>query len=141
MRKLAAQNPNSSAVQMVQKEKQHAHDRVKRLCVKAASIFREIEEWDSRAPVGMGGEINGFLEGFLEECLLRVDAEEYDDEGSGGQGLPGAVAMPLPPGNNHGQVGSHSQVHHCGGNGNGGSGGGGMYPLQQQAQRNHGHRV
>lgn len=142
MRKLAAQNPNSSAVQMVQKEKQHAHDRVKRLCVKAASIFREIEEWDSRAPVGMGGEINGFLEGFLEECLLRVDAEDYDDEGSGGQGPPGAATMPLPPGNNHGQLGSHNQMHHCGGNGSGGNGGGGgMYPLQQQAQRSHGHRI
>jgi len=108
------------------------HDRVKRLCVKAASIFREIEEWDSRAPVGMGGEINGFLEGFLEECLLRVDAEDYEDEETGGQGVARAATMPLPPGHNH-VHGGHGQGHHSGG---------GMYShQQQQGQRNHVHRV
>lgn len=127
LRKAAAQNPNSAAVQMLQKEKQQAHERVKRLCIKAASIFREIEEWDNRAPVGMGGEINGFLEGFLEECLVRVDAEDYEDEPVPGPG-PVIAAMPQPPMHNHNLNHNHNQQHH---------GGAGPYSHQ----RSHGHRV
>ncbi|KAI9849045.1 MAG: putative protein serine/threonine kinase [Thelocarpon superellum] len=63
---------------------QHAHDKLRRLVIKTAHAFREIEEWDRRAPVGMGGEVKWFLEGFLEEVLVRVEAEEdAGDESSG----------------------------------------------------------
>lgn len=125
IRKMASQNPNSASVQMMQKEKQQAHDRVKRLCIKAAGIFREIEEWDNRAPVGMGGEINGFLEGFLEECLVRVDAEDYEDEGGMGTSAAAQVgAMPIPPNVNHNQ--HHGYSHQ---------------QQQQHGQRSHGHRA
>jgi serine/threonine-protein kinase 24/25/MST4 len=73
-----AQQSSSASARQTAQEKQQAHDRLKRLVIKAAGIFREIEEWDSTAPVGMGGEVNGFLEGFLEEVLVRVEAEEDD---------------------------------------------------------------
>ena len=126
IRKLASQNPNSASVQIQQKEKQQAHDRVKRLCIKAAAIFKEIEEWDNRSPVGMGGEINGFLEGFLEECLVRVDAEDYDDD-AGPSANVSVGAMPIPPQINHA---GHGGQHHGG------------YPHQQHhGQRSHGHRA
>lgn len=57
-------------------KRQYAHDKLKRLVVKAAGVFAEIEKWDNEAPVGMGGDVNAFLEGFLEEVLVRVEAED-----------------------------------------------------------------
>ena len=51
-------NPNGLEKQ------QHAHEKIKRLVYKAAGVFKEIEEWDRVAPVGMGREVTGFLEGF-----------------------------------------------------------------------------
>ncbi|KAE8152567.1 kinase-like domain-containing protein [Aspergillus avenaceus] len=38
--------------------------------------FTRIERWDNEAPVGMGAEVSSFLEGFLEEVLVRIDADE-----------------------------------------------------------------
>lgn len=35
--------------------------------------FRELDGWDEEGEVGMGGEVSGFLEGFLEEVLVRVE--------------------------------------------------------------------
>ena len=66
-----------AAVEMQQRFQQ-VHDKIKRLVVKTAGIFQEIEKWDREAPVGMGGEVTEFLEGFLEEILVRV--ETADDE-------------------------------------------------------------
>ncbi|KAL8770719.1 MAG: hypothetical protein Q9209_003586 [Squamulea sp. 1 TL-2023] len=62
----------------VRQKQQYAHDKLKRLVVKAAGVFSEMEKWDNEAPVGMGGEVNAFLEGFLEEMLVRVEAEDED---------------------------------------------------------------
>lgn len=70
---------------------QHAHEKIKRLVYKAAGVFKEIEEWDRTAPVGMGRDVTGFLEGFLEEVLVRVEAEDDDDE------LPIQQQPPPPP--------------------------------------------
>ncbi|KAL9112381.1 MAG: hypothetical protein Q9227_003223 [Pyrenula ochraceoflavens] len=64
-----------SAAELLQK-RQQVHERVKKLVVKAAGLFNEIEKWDNAAPVGMGGEVNSFLEGFLEEILVRVEADD-----------------------------------------------------------------
>ncbi|KAK2821865.1 hypothetical protein FQN49_007597 [Arthroderma sp. PD_2] len=58
----------------------YTHEKLKRLVVKAAGVFKEIERWDSEAPLGMGGDINAFLEGFLEEVLVRVEPEEEPGE-------------------------------------------------------------
>lgn len=77
-----AQQSSSVSAQQKAQETAKAHDRLKKLVYKAASIFRDIEQSDSIQPVGMGGEVNGFLEGFLEEVLVRVEAEDDDGMGS-----------------------------------------------------------
>lgn len=74
--------PSGPAAQELQQRRLHAHEKLKRLVIKAAGVFNEIERWDTDAPVGMGGEVNAFLEGFLEEVLVRVEAE--DDDGMKG---------------------------------------------------------
>ena len=38
--------------------------------------MKDIDHWDSVAPVGMGDGVEGFLEGVLEEVLCRVEAED-----------------------------------------------------------------
>ncbi|KAL8831983.1 MAG: hypothetical protein Q9191_000545 [Dirinaria sp. TL-2023a] len=67
---------NGRATDDLAMKRQYAHDKLKRLVVKAAGVFAEIERWDIDAPVGMGGDVNAFLEGFLEEVLVRVEAED-----------------------------------------------------------------
>lgn len=57
-------------------KRREAHENVRRLVGKAARIFSEIDQWDNQAPVGMGEDVQGFLEGFLEEILVRVEAED-----------------------------------------------------------------
>ncbi|KAI4161843.1 MAG: hypothetical protein LQ342_004534 [Letrouitia transgressa] len=59
---------------------QYAHEKLRKLVVKAAGVFSEIERWDEEAPVGMGGDVNAFLEGFLEEILVRVEPEDEEVE-------------------------------------------------------------
>ncbi|KAF3481763.1 serine/threonine-protein kinase 24 [Arthroderma uncinatum] len=72
----ANQRPSTEQIQ----RQVYAHEKLKRLVVKAAGVFKEIERWDSEAPLGMGGDINAFLEGFLEEVLVRVEPEEDPGE-------------------------------------------------------------
>ncbi|EGD96959.1 STE/STE20/YSK protein kinase [Trichophyton tonsurans CBS 112818] len=71
-----SQRPSTEQVQ----RQVYAHEKLKRLVIKAAGIFKEIERWDNEAPLGMGGDINAFLEGFLEEVLVRVEPEEDPSE-------------------------------------------------------------
>lgn len=66
------------------RRRQYTHEKLKKLVLKAAGIFNEIERLDQEAPVGMGGEIGSFLEGFLEELLVRI--EPVDDDFSHSQG-------------------------------------------------------
>ena len=56
------------------------HDKLKRCVFKTAGLLKDIDRADRDAPVGMGDGVNSFLEGFLEEVLVRVDVE--DDPGS-----------------------------------------------------------
>ncbi|KAB2574355.1 hypothetical protein BFW01_g80 [Lasiodiplodia theobromae] len=67
--------PNSSSAEETQKRRE-VHENVRRLVGKAARIFAEIDQWDNQSPVGMGEDVQGFLEGFLEEILVRVEAED-----------------------------------------------------------------
>jgi serine/threonine-protein kinase 24/25/MST4 len=53
-----------------------AHEQIRRLVAKTKKCFEELDRLDMENPVGMGGEIGGFLEGFLEEVLVRVEAED-----------------------------------------------------------------
>ncbi|KAL9603405.1 MAG: hypothetical protein Q9179_002210 [Wetmoreana sp. 5 TL-2023] len=66
----------------LRQRQQYAHEKLKRLVVKAAGVFSEIEKWDNEAPVSMGGEVNAFLEGFLEEMLVRIEPEDEDVSGN-----------------------------------------------------------
>ena len=67
---------NGKAAEDLAIKRQYVHDKLKRLVIKAAGVFAEIEKWDNDAPVGMGGDVNAFLEGFLEEVLVRVEADD-----------------------------------------------------------------
>ena len=60
---------------IVEKEqrRKRAHEKLRKYVMKAAGIFAEIEKWDREAQVGMGGDVQEFMEGFLEEILFRVD--------------------------------------------------------------------
>ncbi|EON64976.1 STE/STE20/YSK protein kinase [Coniosporium apollinis CBS 100218] len=73
-------NASSSSRHPADRDLQHrraqAHENVRRLVAKATKIFAEIDHWDNQQPVGMGDEVQGFLEGFLEEVLVRVEAED-----------------------------------------------------------------
>ena len=62
-----------------QEKHRHAHEKLKRLVYKVATAFKDIEDWDNSSPVPMGGEVGGFLEGVLEEVLVRVEAEEESE--------------------------------------------------------------
>ncbi|CAI6341490.1 unnamed protein product [Periconia digitata] len=55
------------------KQRIECHEQVKRLVGELSERFKELDEWDERGEVGMGGEVAGFLEGFLEEVLVRVE--------------------------------------------------------------------
>jgi len=65
-----------------QRKRKYAHERMKRLVMKAAGVFSEIERVDEEVvgngEVGMGGGVSAFLEGFLEEVLVRVEAEDEE---------------------------------------------------------------
>lgn len=55
------------------RQRHDCHERVKRLVNEIRDRFEELDRWDERGEVGMGGEVAGFLEGFLEEVLVRVE--------------------------------------------------------------------
>lgn len=56
--------------------KKQTHDQIRKCMSKVAKLFKEIDHWDGVAPVGMGDGVEGVLEGFLEEVLCRVEAED-----------------------------------------------------------------
>jgi len=62
-----------------QQQRVQAHERLRKLVVKVASAFHEIQKIDEEYPVGMGGGVTEFLEGFLEEILVRVEAADDAD--------------------------------------------------------------
>ena len=78
LNELSKTKPATQAAAEVQHRRHQVHERIRKLVVKAAGVFSEIQKWDEETPVGMGGEVNDFLEGFLEEILVRVEAA--DDE-------------------------------------------------------------
>ncbi|CAN9382114.1 unnamed protein product [Alternaria alternata] len=55
------------------RQRQECHDKVVRLVNEIKGKFEELDRWDEKGEVGMGGEVAGFLEGFLEEVLVRVE--------------------------------------------------------------------
>jgi serine/threonine-protein kinase 24/25/MST4 len=55
------------------RRRQDCHEHVRRLVGEISDRFKELDQWDEKGEVGMGGEVAGFLEGFLEEVLVRVE--------------------------------------------------------------------
>jgi serine/threonine-protein kinase 24/25/MST4 len=72
----ATSSATRAAASEAAQKRAYAHERLKKLVIKAAGVFGEMERWDQEAPVGMGGDVGAFLEGFLEEVLVRVEAED-----------------------------------------------------------------
>jgi serine/threonine-protein kinase 24/25/MST4 len=65
-----------------QQRAQAAHDKLRKLVYKLAHVCKEIDHFDKEEPVGMGNSVDVFLEGLLEEILVRVEpADDDDDEG------------------------------------------------------------
>ncbi|CZR50830.1 related to severin kinase [Phialocephala subalpina] len=65
-----------------QQRAQAAHEKLRKLVYKLAHVCKEIDHWDKQEPVGMGKDVDVFLEGLLEEILVRVepaDDEEVDE--------------------------------------------------------------
>jgi len=71
-------SPKSPSLAAVERQQQmvQTHEKVRKLVVKAAGLFHEIQRCDEECPVGMGGGVTEFLEGFLEEILVRVEAAD-----------------------------------------------------------------
>ncbi|KAK0734556.1 kinase-like domain-containing protein [Lasiosphaeria miniovina] len=61
-----------------QQRSEAAHDRIRKLVYKLAHVCKEIDHYDKAEPVGMGKDVGTFLEGLLEEILVRV--EPLDEE-------------------------------------------------------------
>ena len=58
----------------------HAQEQIRLGAAEIAAAFARIERWDRSAPVGKdAGDEPGWVECFLEEVLLRVEAEDVDD--------------------------------------------------------------
>lgn len=49
------------------------HEKLRKLVYKLAHVCKEIDRYDKEEPVGMGQEVDVFLEGLLEEILVRVE--------------------------------------------------------------------
>lgn len=60
-----------------QQRAEAAHERIRHLVYKLAHVCKEIDHYDKAEPVGMGRDVGMFLEGLLEEILVRV--EPFDE--------------------------------------------------------------
>ncbi|TWU71572.1 putative protein serine/threonine kinase [Metarhizium rileyi] len=61
-----------------QQRAEAAHEKIRKMVYKLAHVCKEIDQCDKAEPVGMGREVGSFLEGLLEEILVRV--EPLDEE-------------------------------------------------------------
>ncbi|KAI0483279.1 kinase-like domain-containing protein [Xylariaceae sp. FL0804] len=61
-----------------QQRAEAAHDRIRKHVYKLANVCKEVDQLDKSEPVGMGKDVGTFLEGLLEEILVRV--EPLDEE-------------------------------------------------------------
>ncbi|KAI0003172.1 Pkinase-domain-containing protein [Xylariaceae sp. FL0662B] len=56
-----------------------AHDKIRKHVFKLANVCKEIDRLDKGEPVGMGKDVGTFLEGLLEEILVRVEPLDEED--------------------------------------------------------------
>ncbi|OKL61608.1 hypothetical protein UA08_03893 [Talaromyces atroroseus] len=74
------QEPRGMSLEAKQRH-QYAHDRVKRLAVKAAGIFNEIDRLDQEAPVDLAMGQSSFTEAFLDALMRFCEVDTADPEG------------------------------------------------------------
>ena len=85
---VSGQPRQASVIEEENRRRHEAHEKLTRRVLKLAGVLEEIEKWDkvvldaTHGQIGMGGNVDGFLEGFLEEILVRVEPVE-DDDGEG----------------------------------------------------------
>lgn len=74
--------PGQHAAQVTpgQQRAEAAHEKLRKLVYKLAHVCKEIDHYDKAEPVGMGREVGSFLEGLLEEILVRVEPLDEDEE-------------------------------------------------------------
>lgn len=74
-----AQAQGGAAAALARQQRAEAsHEKLRKLVYKLAHVCKEIDHYDKAEPVGMGREVGSFLEGLLEEILVRV--EPLDEE-------------------------------------------------------------
>jgi serine/threonine-protein kinase 24/25/MST4 len=73
-----ASGSQAAAATPKQQRTEIAHDKLRKLVYKLAHVCKEIDHLDKAEPVGMGRDVGNFLEGLLEEILVRV--EPLDEE-------------------------------------------------------------
>lgn len=69
---------NEKVVTPQRQRAEAAHDKIRKHVYKLANLCKEIDRLDKSEPVGMGKDVGTFLEGLLEEILVRV--EPLDEE-------------------------------------------------------------
>ncbi|KAK1704554.1 kinase-like domain-containing protein [Colletotrichum lupini] len=62
-----------------QQRAEAAHEKLRKLVFKLAHVCKEIDHYDKAEPVGMGRDVGTFLEGLLEEILVRVEPLDEED--------------------------------------------------------------
>ena len=72
----SSQASRSPAKEQDMQLKRQTHDQIRKHAEKIKKLFRELDYLDGSAPVGMGDGVETMLEGFLEEVLCRVEAED-----------------------------------------------------------------
>lgn len=73
-----AQSAAAAQITPQQQRAEAAHEKLRKLVYKLAHVCKEIDHYDKAEPVGMGRDVGSFLEGLLEEILVRV--EPLDEE-------------------------------------------------------------
>ncbi|KAB5522813.1 kinase-like domain-containing protein, partial [Coniochaeta sp. 2T2.1] len=63
-----------------QQRAEAAHEKIRRLVYKLAHVCKEIDGFDKAEPVGMGKDVGTFLEGLLEEILVRVEPLDEEED-------------------------------------------------------------
>ncbi|KAI2635407.1 kinase-like domain-containing protein [Xylaria nigripes] len=69
---------NEKVVTPQRQRAEAAHDKIRKHVYKLANVCKELDRLDKAEPVGMGKDVGTFLEGLLEEILVRV--EPLDEE-------------------------------------------------------------
>lgn len=62
-----------------QQRAEASHEKIRKLVYKLAHVCKEIDHYDKNEPVGMGKDVGTFLEGLLEEILVRVEPLDEDE--------------------------------------------------------------